>query len=249
MRIAAIHLYPVKSCAALSPPEVAVDALGLEGDRRYAILGASSRALTQRDCPVMATIRPALAPGVLRLDLGGLAEVEAAAGSFSAACEADVWGRRIPARAAAAALNVQLSGFLGIEARLVELGADARSSFADSKPVLVVSTGSLDALNAVLGRAVGMERFRGNLVVEGAAPLAELGWRRLSAGEVALEFAEACERCEVTTIDQASGVRRGDEPLQTLATRFNSVFGAHYRVARPGRIELGAALLPAPATG
>jgi uncharacterized protein YcbX len=244
MRVAALHLYPVKSCAALSPRATAVDALGLVGDRRYALLGASGRALTQRDCPPMATIRPALVPGVLRLDLGGIAEIEAAAGSFSAACEADVWGRRIPARAAPAALNAQLSGFLGIEARLVELGADAGRSFADSRPVLVVSTGSLDALNAALGRAVGMERFRGNIVVEEAVPLAELGWHRLRAGEVELEFAEACERCEVTTIDQASGERRGAEPLQTLAARFNSVFGAHYRVARPGRIELGAELLP-----
>lgn len=245
MRIASLHVYPVKSCAALAPRETRLDTLGLEGDRRYALVNGAGRALTQRAFPVMATIRPALLPGGLSLDLGGLAGVEAPDSGFRSECEADVWGRRIPARAAASTLSSLISEFLGTEARLVKLDEAGARSFADSRPVLVVSVATLDALNAALGDKVGVERFRGNIVVEDAAPLAELGWRRLAAGTAELEFAEPCERCEVTTIDQAGGVRRGDEPLRTLATRFDSIFGAHFRVTRPGLIAVGETLVPA----
>ncbi|MBM3355014.1 MAG: MOSC domain-containing protein [Betaproteobacteria bacterium] len=244
MHIAALHLYPVKSCAALSMQEAQVEAPGLAGDRRYAILGPSGRVLTQRDLPLLATIRPTPLARGLALDLGGLAKIEVPADGFAAACEAQVWGRRAPACAAPAGVNASLAAFLGAEARLVRVDAGAERSFADSKPVLVVATASLRALNQELAGAVGMERFRGNLVVEGAAPFAELGWPRFGAGEAEFAFAQACERCEVTTIDQASGSRRGEEPLRTLASGFDAVFGACFRVARPGRIRVGDTLLP-----
>jgi len=43
----------------------------------------------------------------------------------------------------------------------------------------------------------------------------------------------------VTTIDQASGARRGPEPLATLTERFKGEFGLYYRVTRPGRLRRG----------
>jgi uncharacterized protein len=245
LRVASLHVYPVKACAGQTRLDARVDALGLEDDRRYAILGASGRVLTQRDLPQMATIRPSLDAGTLWLDLGGLERIEAPEREFTVPCEAKVWSKTVPARAAAGRTQALLSDFLGTSARLVDLASGARRSFADSKPVLVVTTASLQALNGKLGSAVGLERFRGNIVVDGAAPLAELGWRRLSAGALELEFAEACERCEVPTIDQSSGRRMGEEPLQTLAAQFDSVFGARFGVARAGHIVAGEALTAA----
>jgi len=245
LRVASLHVYPVKACAGQARLDARVDALGLEDDRRYAILGASGRVLTQRDLPQMATIRPALEAGTLRLDLGGLERIEAPEREFTVPCEAQVWSNTIAARAIAGGVSGRISDFLGVPARLVDLASGAQRSFADSKPVLVVTTASLQALNGGLGSAVGLERFRGNIVVEGAAPLAEIGWRRLSAGTLELQFAEACERCEVTTIDQARGVRAGEEPLQTLGERFNSVFGARFGVARAGHIVVGETLTAA----
>lgn len=237
LRVAALHIYPVKACGGLSLGEAEVEALGLAGDRRYAVLAETGRALTQRDLPAMATILPSLSGKGLRLELGGLDHLEAR--EFKSDCVADVWGRKIPARAAADEINRLLSDFLGVPARLVALGAEGERSFADSRPVLVVTSASLAGLNQRLAQPIGMERFRGNIVVDGAEPLAELRWRRVRAGAVELEFAEACERCEVPTIDQASGRRMGEEPLRTLAAHFDTVFGARYRVSGPGRIVLG----------
>jgi hypothetical protein len=244
LRIASLHLYPVKSCGSVDLSEARLDALGLAGDRRYAVLDPAGRALTQRRHPAMASIRPRLVPGALALDLGGLAAIEAPELDFGAACSADVWGTLVPARAAAEAINDRLSDYLGTAARLVRLGDDPGRTFADSRPVLVLTLASLAILNAALERPVGIERFRGNIVIDGAAPLAELGWRRLAAGTAGLEFEQLCERCEVTTIEQASGRRDGEEPLRAIATSFDSVFGAYFRVTQPGRVAIGAALSP-----
>lgn len=244
MRIASLHIYPVKSCGAVDLGQARLDALGLDGDRRYAIVDAAGRALTQRGLASMAGIRPRLLTGALVLDLGGLANIEVPDEAFGDRCEAAVWGHRVPAHAAAGPVNGPLSEFLGAAARLVRLDPDAMRSFADSRPVLLVSSASLGLLNAGLDPAVGIERFRANIVVDGAVPLAELGWQRLVAGTAELELGEPCERCEVTTIDQASGRRRGEEPLQTIAARFGSVFGAYFRVARPGLVATGASLAP-----
>jgi hypothetical protein len=233
----------VKACGGLSLAEAEVEAFGLADDRRYVILADSGRALTQRDLPIMATIRPALSGKGLRLDLGGLDHLEA--GAFSSDCVADVWGRKNPARAASGEVNRRLSDYLGIPARLVALGAGGESSFADSKPVLVVTSASLAALNKRLAQPIGIERFRGNVVVDGAEPLAELGWKRIRARAMELEFAVACERCEVPSIDQSSGRRMGEEPLQALAVQFDNIFGVRCRVSRPGHIVVGETLAAA----
>ena len=113
----------------------------------------------------------------------------------------------------------------------------AQRSFADSRPVLVAST----AMLARLGLPdIGMERFRANVVLEGDGK-----WRTLRGEHVVLEYSKPCGRCEVTTIDQASGARRGPEPLRTLNERFDGNFGEYYGVAQPGRLRRGEELLPA----
>ena len=129
------------------------------------------------------------------------------------------------------------SDYLGMRVALVMLDADARRSFADSKPVLVTTTGMLDELNIP---GIGMDRFRPNVVLEGAAD-----WSSLTGENVVLERDKPCGRCEVTTIDQTSGARRGPEPLRTLNERFAGSFGVYCRVARSGRLRRGETLTAA----
>jgi hypothetical protein len=70
-------------------------------------------------------------------------------------------------------------------------------------------------------------------------------WRELRGRDAALQYVEPCSRCEVTTIDQASGARRGPEPLRTLNERFAGNFGVYCRVARSGRLRCGETLTAA----
>ena len=231
MRVGALYVYPVKGCRAVSVEEAALGPLGLEQDRRFAFLGADGRAVTQRDQPLLATIRPTLDEGMLRLDFGGLTEVIIPLDDFTKATSVDVWGTPIPARAS---LMEAAGDYLGIRVSLVMLDPDARRSFADSKPVLVTTTGMLSELDIP---GVGMERFRPNVVLEGAAD-----WSSLKGEHVVLERDKPCGRCEVTTIDQASGANRGPEPLRTLNERFAGNFGVYCRVARGGRLRRGETL-------
>jgi uncharacterized protein YcbX len=228
MRVSALYVYPVKACRAVAVDEAALGPLGLEQDRRFAFVDADGRAVTQRDQPLLATIHPAVEDNVLRLDFGGLVQVVIDFGSFKKSSRVDVWGTPIPARAATAD---DASDYLGMRVALVMLDADARRSFADSKPVLVTTTGMLSGLNVP---GIGMDRFRPNVVLEGNEQ-----WRELRASDAVLEYAEPCGRCQVTTIDQASGARRGPEPLRTLNERFAGNFGVYCRVARSGRLRRG----------
>lgn len=241
MRVAALYAYPVKACRGHALQSATLDALGFEGDRRFAFVLPGGTTLTQRDQPLLATISPEVDARELRLDLGGLQRLAVRLADFSSGMVVDVWGNRVEARAAPREATGPVADYLGIELRLVALAPAARRGFADSEPVLVATTGMLASLNGKLSSPVGMERFRPNVVLEGD----DADWRTLRATEVLLERAKPCGRCEVTTIDQASGARRGDEPLRTLNERFDGNFGIYCRVSRTGRLRVGETLQPA----
>jgi len=231
MRVTGLYVYPVKACRALAVEEAALGPLGLEHDRRFAFVLPDGKAATQRDEPLLATIHPKLDDQALGLDFGGLAQVKVLLSSFTQRTLIDVWGNEIAARAAPESLLSEAADYLGTRVRLVMLDPEAQRAFVDSQPVLVTTTAMLSRLNIP---DVGMERFRPNVVLEGDGT-----WRELRAHEAILEYAKPCSRCEVTTIDQASGERRGPEPLRTLTKRFEGNFGVYCRVARSGRLRRG----------
>jgi uncharacterized protein YcbX len=107
-----------------------------------------------------------------------------------------------------------------------------RVGFADAYPVLFASLASLDALNERLAARgsppVPMDRFRPNIVVEGAEPWAEDRAEAIRVGAVTFRTPKRCARCQVTTVDQTTG-EVGKEPLRTLAsfrTEANKVYFA-----------------------
>ncbi|BAJ27475.1 MULTISPECIES: MOSC N-terminal beta barrel domain-containing protein [Kitasatospora] len=192
--------------------------------------------------------------------------------------EVSVFGTRFSAAEApketSGWLAERLPAGLG-EVRLVHLDRPATSrpidpayadpgetvSLADGYPLLVTTTASLTELNARIaddhpddprkGAALPMERFRPNLVVDGTAPWAEDGWRRIRVGAVEFRVVKPCGRCLVTTTDQETGERRGPEPLRALGRhhRFDQklVFGQNLVPVRGprgadvlGTLEVGA---------
>ncbi len=241
MRVTGLFLYPVKSLGAVAVREAHVGDLGLEGDRRWMLVDADGRFLTQREHPALALGRVAVgAGGALTLAAPGLPPLDVAPPAAAAPrVRVRVFTDVVEAAPAAAAAHAWASAWLGAPTRLVHMpadvrravdpryaGPDDRTAFTDGYPVLVASQPSLDDLNARLAAAgtapVGMERFRPNVVVdadagEPLAPYAEDDWRTLRLGdEVRLAVVKPCARCAVTTVDQHSAAR-GTEPLRTLA--------------------------------
>lgn len=232
MRVAGLHAYPVKSCGAVDLDQARFDTLGIEGDRRFALIGKDGRAITQRDQPLLAAIRPLPGKDQLQLDLGGLARLTIPNAVFRIRCDVEVWGRRLPSQAAPAEQVEELCAFLGMTARLVRLDRDARQDFADAEPVLLTTRSSL----AMLGDGQDMARFRPNIVVEDTEPLEELCWHKLGAGDIELECVSPCERCEII----------GEEALRAVSSRFGGNFGVYCRVTRAGRLARGQLLTPGP---
>jgi uncharacterized protein YcbX len=109
--------------------------------------------------------------------------------------------------------------------------------FADGFPLLVISQASLDELNARLPVPVPMDRFRPNLVIDGAQAYAEDHWQRLRIGSSVVSLVKPCSRCAIPGIDQQTGQR---DPLINRAL-------AQYR-RRDGVIYFGMNALTTPDT-
>ncbi len=246
-----ITIYPVKGLRGLSLREAEVEPWGLEHDRRWMIVDPAGLFLSQRQVPHMAAVLVELLPWGLRLSLDGEASIEEGRPDEAAKTLAvTLWKDVVPARAASDRAAAWLTRVLGLPCRLVYMADPAAArrtdpafsrdgdhvSFADGFPLLATTTASLDGLNRTLASPVGMDRFRPNVVVEGAGPWDEDRWSRLKVGEVEFAVVKDCARCVVTTVDQRTGVKADDgEPLRTLA---------RYRRKAGGRIVFGQNIIP-----
>ena len=75
LRLASLHVYPVKALRGSDRDEARIEPWGLEGDRRWMVVDADGNALTQRTHRRMATVEAIPIPRGLRLRAPGVAEV------------------------------------------------------------------------------------------------------------------------------------------------------------------------------
>ncbi|MFM8360508.1 MAG: MOSC domain-containing protein [Verrucomicrobiota bacterium] len=238
LRLSGLFLHPVKSGRALSVTHGRVDALGLEGDRRWMVVREDGRFLTQRQNPRLAALQAAPAGGHLELHHPGAGFLRVPLAEGAGVRRAvTVWRDTVEAEDLGAAAAAWVTLALGEPARLVRFPDQgvrpvdpaharppARTAFSDGFPLLLVSEASREALNLRLvergASPVPMSRFRPNLVVAGRGldPFAEDGWRRVRIGRLEFDVVKPCERCVVTTMDQEDGaIPEPGEPLATLA--------------------------------
>lgn len=252
MLVAALATYPLKGAAAVAQAAFEVDALGPAGDRRFCLTRPGGRAFTQRDDANLARLRCTRRGGGLLLEFDG-ESLDVDPQSFAGSAEVRVWSRSTVARIAGAEVNGALTRWFATPLQLAKLEQplrrqEATLAFGDAAALLLTNAASLAALNAALEAPLPMNRFRPNIVVDGAAAYAEDGWGRLRVGDAVLVPVHACGRCEVTTIDQEFGVARGDEPLRALARLRmrdgEAVFGVRYAVERPGMVRVGDTVAP-----
>lgn len=229
--VASLHVYPLKSGRGHAVPQAAVDELGIVGDRRFLVVDASGRFLTQRDTPRLALITSACQPDS-RITLAAPDQRPisvAMAAPASPVREVSIWQDVVRAVDLGEEAARWLSDVLARPARLVAIGPafsrplrrptanpSDRIAFTDAAPMLVISEESLADLNDRLDFPLPMSRFRPNIVLRGAAAFAEDRWKRIRVGGVVLRAAGGCARCVITTTDQET-LARDDEPLRTLA--------------------------------
>lgn len=258
LSLSAIHVYPIKSCAALSPALAEVQARGLQGDRRWMIVDATLRFVTGRQQPRLTLLQAQPLADGLQLQAPGMAPLHLREPApTQARLAVQVWRSAVEALPADAAADAWLSEYLQAPARFVYMDAAARRSvdpqyarpddevsFADGFPLLLIGEASLQDLNTRLRKPVQMLNFRPNLVVAGGAPYDEDGWRRIRIGEIELDVVKSCSRCVFTTVDPQLGQRDADgEPLRTLASYRRQdggvMFGQNLIARGHGRLRCG----------
>jgi uncharacterized protein YcbX len=230
MKIKSLHIYPIKSVAAVNVSSLVCAERGFEGDRRYMIVDPDGVFLTQRTVPELGLIHAGLTPDGLALIAN---DRETFVGAPSGTTmKVRVWSTDVDAVLVDSSIDAWISDVIGQPAHLVAMpdsvvrlinpdAGQMEVSFADGYPYLVANTASLDDLNGrIPGDPISMAAFRPNLVVSGAKAWAEDTWKRLRVGDAEFEIVSACERCKITTLDPGDPrkVRRDQEPLRTLAT-------------------------------
>jgi uncharacterized protein YcbX len=253
MRVAALFTYPIKSCYRNEQQAVTVEPWGFAGDRRWVVVDAGElKQITQRELPALGRIIPTDTEHGLRLANKDEGDLDVPAPKDGPLVAVDIWRNRVLGRLAGAEADAYVSKVVGQDARLVYLDDPTRRyvdpefaregdrvSFADGFPVLVTNVASLNAVNDWLAEdqeeTIVMNRFRPNLVVEGAPAWAEDGWLggRLQAGEVVFRAVKPCDRCVLTTVDPETG-EKGRQPLRIL--------GKHRRF--PEGLLFGVNLIP-----
>ena len=277
--LSALFCYPVKSCRGVALSETALDRRGVVHDREMMIVDANNHQMTQRATPILARIATALTDDALLLRAPGLGELRvrwrvATDEPPRATREVVIWRDTVLADDVGDEAARWLTEAVGQPCRLVTTGERSRRArpierlsadlhpaaraqpaeiaFPDGFPLLVVSEESLDDLNRRLDlpEALGMDRFRPNLVVTGCdAPYAEDTWKAFRVGTVRLFAGGPCGRCVVTTTDQDT-LKRDREPLRTLAQYRRTadgevVFGQNAILAGPGgRLRVGDEVAP-----
>lgn len=249
-----IYRYPIKSTHGEALVASTVTSLGLPADRAWMVADASGRMVTGRTDPVLVRVTARVGNEALTLSARGRADLTVACAQFADPAAASVWKDDFAAWGGADAADAWLSEFLGKPVRLLYCGDQSNRrmrsqpeqalGFADAYPLLLIGQGSLDELNRRIGRELSMSRFRPNLVVAGAEPFAEDGWKRIRIGSTVLRIEKPCERCVFTTVDPDSGEKTADqEPLRTLAkfrkTAAGVLFGQNLLVEQAGEIACG----------
>ena len=238
--LSALHLYPVKSCAGMAVRSAALAETGLDLDRAWMVVDHHGEMLTQREHPRLALVQTALGLNDVKLRAPGMLALHLALDVVEQPIRVRVWDDVVKAYDMGALAGQWFSDFLGIKGlQLVRFDPDERresdrawtgelaalNAFGDGFPLLVASTASLAELNrrlALAGQpAVGMERFRPNLVLDGLADAhAEdhLDTLTIEApeGPVVLKLVKPCVRCTIPDVDPLTAAQ-GHAVADTLA--------------------------------
>jgi uncharacterized protein len=233
--ISRLYVYPVKSCAGVQVRQAVLTETGLEFDRAWMVVDGKGDFLTQRELPRMALIKPQLKVYEMVLRAPGMLALHIALDQVEAPVRVRLWQGEVAAYDMGPIAAQWFSDFLGVAARLVRFdpdhkrisslqwtgGVEALNQFSDGYPVLVISEASLELFNEKLAAgsqpAVGMERFRPNIVLGQSSTGPELMPHdedqldllkiATGQGEVQLKPVKPCARCPIANVDPATAVR------------------------------------------
>ena len=258
MKLARITTYPVKSVSGTDMAAAEVRGLGVEGDRRWAVIYSNGVVATRRELPKLAHLSAVTTPHGIsisfesdRFDIpvptGAPCKVKVFSTGIDGVEDAGNYASHF--LSSALEREVRLVYFPDTAQRVVDRAyapGDHFTALSDGFPVLLTTQASLAELNAELETPVEMRRFRPNIVVGGdIEPWSEDTWKVIRIGSSIFRVVKPCERCVMVTQDPSTGEQtHRNEPLATLrrihrAVTGKIIFGQNLVVEEPGSIVLG----------
>jgi uncharacterized protein YcbX len=255
--ISQLLIYPVKSLGGISVKSAVLTDRGFEYDRRFMLIDAQNRFVTQREFPELAFFKTAILGD--QLSITDKRDGSSVAVSLIAVegeqIGVQIWDDCCQAILLDSTVADWFSARLSQPVRLVYMPDDSQrpvdpayaakgelTSFSDGYPVLIIGAESLKGLNARLENPIPMDRFRPNIVFSGGYPHVEDTFNAFRAGDVQLHAVKPCARCVMTTTDQETGQRTA-EPLKTLSkyrSQHNKIyFGQNLLASNTCEVRLG----------
>jgi len=239
--VAALFIYPIKSCGGSPLKKAEVILTGFKHDRELMLVFPDGRFISQRDrgCERLALVQPDfIASNLIRVIAPNMPELYVPIVKDGKTIEASIHktsGIQVVDQGEDASkwfgeyLNTDcklVAMYQGYERQVSQRWAPRESDqvgFADGYNFLLISQESLDDLNERLPEPLPMNRFRPNIVLAGnGIPYGEDQMKKIRIGDVIFDVVKPCIRCNITMVDQEKGERDDGEmqkePLKTLAT-------------------------------
>src|SRR5476651_1908448 len=259
LRIKHLFVYPIKSLGGIELSSAEVTDRGFKYDRRWMLVDANNRFLSQREYAEMALLK------VNITDSGLIVKHAHSDGSVmvpfepqtNQAGEFVIWDDTVTGQYVSYAIDQWFSKVLKINCRLdympddshrevnPKYAADKITSLSDAYPFMMVGQSSLDDLNSRLVDKLPVNRFRPNMVFTGGEPFDEDTMGHIKINGIDFYGVKLCARCPIPTIDQDT-IAKSKEPTKTLLTyrrRNNDVyFGQNFVHNGDGAINVGDAI-------
>jgi MOSC domain-containing protein len=258
LTISQLFVYPIKSLGGISVPSATITARGFEYDRRWMLVDANNRFITQRELPEMAMLQVEIKGDGLKVyhkkNVGSPITLPFLVETTEAVM-VEIFEERCEAIFVSKIADEWFSSMLSAECRLVYMpdstnrlvdnkyaGNNEITTFTDGFPFLLIGQSSLDDLNARLSEPLPINRFRPNIVFKGGSPFEEDTIEHFTVNAINFYCVKPCARCAITTVNQ-DNANRSKEPLSTLATyrqkNNNVYFGQNLLAKGVGTLNIG----------
>jgi len=230
-QISQLFIYPVKSLGGIALSNALVTNRGLQYDRRWMLVDENNQFLSQRKFPQMAHFKLALLSDGLEVTHKPTSAklIIPYVPQTNERMSVIIWDDVCTGTCVNIDHDEWFSERLAFKCRLVYMdddsirpvdpkyaGPEDMTSFADAYPMLLISEASLNDLNNKLSIAVGMERFRPNIVIKGTEPYIEDKMFEFEIAGINFFGVKPCARCVMIGVDQETAVT-SSEPLKTLS--------------------------------
>jgi len=254
-----IYIYPIKSLAGISCQTALAEEMGFENDRRWMLIDAENKHITQREYPIMSQFYPQISDGKISISFEDHQHEFSINEDLNIPIKSHVWEDETEVTEVSKSTSEWFSKHLGFECKLVRINkvGDRKHessrlketfnvSLADGYPYLLIGSESLDLLNEKLDEKITIKRFRPNIVISSAKAHEEDDYDTFKIGEVEFKNIKPCGRCIMVNNDPQKGIIK-KEPLKTLSKYRNVnnsvLFGTNIASLNSGIIKVGDAVI------